>query len=255
MANENPEESPGSQTIVDIHELLKVPKTIGMDATGNVRGERKQELRELKIRFADTEGRRNAAGMLIQKMYSWRGYSTGVESAEQVPSRVTLVASSEATTLATISIGFDVHQHLLVDELYGDVVDSFRHRGERLCEFIKFAVDRSVQSKRVLASLFHIAYIYAHLIQGCSRLLIEVTPRHARFYSDMLLFEQIGEEKTNPRVQTQGVLLALPFVLVEEKVAQFGGQPQLAVIEKSLYPYFFSPQEEIGIVGRLRKLG
>jgi hypothetical protein len=249
------EESIGSRTILDVNELLgATPRPVDMDAAhASPHVERKREpLREMKIRFADTQGRRSSAGMLIQKMYSWRGYPAG--PLDPNPSRVSLVASNGSTTLATITIGFDSDGILLADELYGQEVDALRARGERLCEFIKFAVDHSVQSKRVLASLFQIAYIFAHFIHGRTKLLIEVTPRHARFYTDMLRFVQVGEEKINPRVQTRGVLLALDFELVTEQIRLFGGQPHLAVTEKSLYPYAFSPQEQNGIAQRLRQL-
>ena len=257
MAKVKEIEASGTQTIIGVNELLRAFRpTVDMDAThASPYVERKREnLQEFKIRFADTQGRRDSAGMLIQKMYSWRGYPTG--PLDPNPSRVTLVAASGDNTLATITIGFDAAGGMLVDQLYGLEVQQLRAQGERLCEFIKLAVDRTVQSKRVLASLFHIAYIFSHHIHNCTKLLIEVTPRHARFYSDMLQFEQLGPEKTNPRVQTQGVLLVLPFSLVVEEVQKFGGQSHLAAVDKkSLYPYFFSPQEEAGIAERLRKLG
>ena len=256
MANVKEIEALGTQTIINVNELLRASRpNVDMDAThaSPFVEQKREDLQEFKIRFADTQGRRVSAGMLIQKMYSWRGYPAG--PLDPNPSRVTLVASNGAITLATMSIGFDANGGMLVEELYGREVQQLRVQGERLCEFIKFAVDSSVQSKRVLASLFHIAYIFAHQIHGRTKLLIEVTPRHARFYSDMLRFVQIGEEKTNPRVHTKGVLLALDFDVVKEQISIFGGQPHLAATEKSLYPYAFSPQEQEGIAERLRQIG
>jgi hypothetical protein len=50
----------------------------------------------------------------------------------------------------------------------------------------RLAVDNMVQSRTVLAAIFHIAYIYGHRIRGCSDVVIEVNPRHVRFYRSML---------------------------------------------------------------------
>ena len=46
--------------------------------------------------------------------------------------------------------------------------------------------------------------------------------------------------------------MSLAFAHALAKIAKFGGKPQYSLLERSLYPYFFSPAEESGIVGRLR---
>ena len=47
------------------------------------------------------------------------------------------------------------------------------------------------------------------------------------------------------------VLLSLELSHARSEIAKFGGRPDLAATEKSLYPYFFSPADEAGIVNRL----
>jgi hypothetical protein len=206
-----------------------------------------------KVRLADNDGRRNTASMLVKKMYSWRGYKVSLQ-AKQQPNRISLVASHGTNAIATISIGFDSTEGLLVDELYRDEVDKYRDSGLKVCEFTKLAVDGAVRSKRVLATLFHIAYIYSHRMNGFTDLLIEVNPRHVRFYEQMLGFEQTGPERLNPRVNAPAILLRLRFSHTVEQIGRFGGRPELARVEKSLYPYFFSETEERGIIGRLGNL-
>jgi len=208
------------------------------------------ERKLFKIRLADNDGRRNSASMLIRKMYAWRGYQTK-DSPNQQPDRMTLVASADDATVATITVGFDSPVGLLVDELYKQEIDPLRESGRRLCEFTKLAVDSAIRSKRVLASLFHIAYIYGRQIYGYTDLLIEVNPRHVKFYEKMLGFTQAGPERLNPRVNASAILLRLQFDYAQQQISIFGGHANLGKTEKSLYPYFFSPAEEAGITRRL----
>ena len=206
-----------------------------------------------KVRLADSDGRRNTASMLVNKMYAWRGYKIAWHAKRQ-PNRITLVASHGTAPMATISIGFDSPDGLLVDDLYQAELDTMRADGAKICEFTKLAVDGAIRSKRVLATLFHIAYIYSHRMNGFSDLLIEVNPRHVRFYEQMLGFEQAGPERLNERVNAPAVLLRLRFSHSESQINKYGGHPEQARVEKSLYPYFFSATEERGIMGRLGKL-
>lgn len=206
-----------------------------------------------KIRLANTEGRRSSASYLIHKMYGWRGYAATGPSA--APNRVTLVASDAEKALATITVGFDAPGGLLVDDLYKAEIDTLRLSGGRICEFTKLAVDRNEQSKEVLAMMFHIAYMYARRLYQCTDLLIEVNPRHVRFYDRMLGFQVLGPERMCGRVGAPAVLLWLRLQHADLQIARYGGHKELAGAVRSLYPFFFSPEEEIGIVQRLKAIG
>ncbi len=206
--------------------------------------------KEFKIRLADSHGQRSSASMLIKKMYSWRGYQTSFNMDEQ-PNRMTLVASSAEQTIGTITIGFDSQIGLLADDLYRDELNKLRSDGRRLCEFTKLAVDGEIKSKQVLAALFHIAFIYSFDIQKFTDLLIEVNPRHVKYYERMLGFVGWAETRINKRVNAPAVLLRLELDYVRAQIARFGGKPELASAEKSLYPYAFSQNEEAGISNRL----
>ncbi len=207
--------------------------------------------RLFKIRAANSAGLRSSANILIHRMYASRGYqSTGVAE-EQSQDRITLTASDADVVVGTITIGFDSGGGLLVDELFHENIADFRRRGLMLCEFTKLAMDSVMRSRRVLASLFHVAYIYAHRVRGFDFLLIEVNPRHVRYYERMLGFEVKGPERLNPRVNAPAVLMALDFNHARAQIDLFGGQPDVAADERSLYPHFFSLDEEAGILSRL----
>lgn len=205
------------------------------------------------IRAANSEGHRSSASILVSRRYAWRGYeTTTATSCAEADDDVTLVALGAGETIGTISIGFDSIDGLKVDDLFSREVDALRADGHRVCEFTKLAVDSQVQSKRVLAALFHVAYIHAHRMRRCDRLLIEVNPRHVRYYQRMLGFTVLASERLNRRVNAPAVLMCLDFAHAREQIALFGGNAGSAIGERSLYPFFFSATEEAGITQRLR---
>jgi hypothetical protein len=199
-----------------------------------------------KFRLAQSEDGLGPASLLVQQMYSWRGYSTNA-SLHHSPNRFTLLAFYDDENIGTVTLGLDSEEGLSVDEMYKDKVDELRAANRKVCDITKLAVDKSVRSKRVLAALFHLCFIYGRNIHGCTDFVIEVNPRHVLFYKKMLGFEQFGEEKTCPRVNAPAILLRLELDYAERKIMEFGGQMEEATGEKSLYPYFFSKDDELGI--------
>ena len=104
--------------------------------------------------------------------------------------------------------------------------------------------------------MFHIAYMYARRIHGCTDLLIEVNPRHVRFYERMLGFKAFGPPApVPPGRRAGGAALAASCEYAQEQIARYGGHREMAGQVRSLYPFFFSAEEEDGIVGRLRAIG
>ena len=65
-------------------------------------------------------------------------------------------------------------------------VRQLQAQGRKLCEFTKLAVDESVRSQAILGAIFHVACIYVINLHRCTDVLIEVNPRHVRFYERML---------------------------------------------------------------------
>ncbi len=209
--------------------------------------------RLFKIRAARTPGQRRSASMLINLRYAWRGYSTKPLPQDPAPGRITLVAAEQDETIGTMTVGFDGQDGLMVEELFPGEVHALRAAGRRVCEFTKLAIDGASQSKRVLATLFHVAYLYAYRVMGYDCLLIEVNPRHVNYYSRILGFTVLAAPRMNQRVNAPAVLMCLDFAHTEEQIARFGGQPEFSATERSLYPFSFSLEEEDGIVARIQR--
>jgi len=202
------------------------------------------------IRMANTPGTRKSAGLLLQKMYGWRGYEVDTHD-RHAPNRITLYAEAEGATVGTMSMCLDdAGVGLPADENFRDKLDDLRSRGHRLCEPSRLAIDRHV-SKRVFASLIHISYIYAHNIHGYTDYIIEVNPRHVMFYKRMLGFKDFGGERHCSRVQAPAVLLRLELEYMGRQIDKFGGMMEQREGERSFYPYFFAREDEPGITARL----
>jgi len=202
-----------------------------------------------KIRLAQSKRSFKSACLLVQHMYLQKGYV--IPSIQKLPDHITLTASQDGAEAGTITLGIDTGNGLQADVNYKQEVDSLRAEGRHICELTKFAVEQTLGSKPILAALFHIAYIYAGVLQKQTDVVIEVTPRHAQFYKRMLGFEQLGSERLNSRVNTTGVLLRLEIEYVDRQIERWGGKADQALKERSLYPYFFSKEDGAGITQRL----
>ena len=201
------------------------------------------------IRLASTTDHRSAVRCLIRKRYQWRGYAADTMRADSTG--VTLMASESGRIAGTVTVGFDSPQGMAVESLYADEVARLRRDGARLCEFTRLAVDRAGHSMELLGALFHVAFLYARRMGDATHLLAEVNPRHVRFYTHMLGFRIAGPRRTCRRVDAPAVMIALPLDHAEEEIARYGGHPDLAWVRRSLYPFFFSADEEDRIVAKL----
>lgn len=204
------------------------------------------------IRMANSQGRREAASMLLKKMYGWRGYSVDPH-AVHAANKITLFAESCGDTVGTMSLCLDNDEiGLPADENFRDKLDELRAARRRLCEPSRLAIEHGV-SKRVFASMIHISYIYAHNIHGYTDYVIEVNPRHVMFYKRMLGFSDFGGMRQCTRVGAPAVLLRLDLAYMGEQIRKFGGMMEQIPSERSFYPYFFPTWDEPGITGRLMR--
>lgn len=206
-----------------------------------------------KIRAADSFGSRSTASILVSRRYTSRGYRFDPPAYDESPHRLTLVASDHMAVVGTLTVGFDSAEGLLADDLFPEELRTLRASGHDLCEFTKLAMEGVLRSQRVLAALFHVAFIQAHCIRGCDTLLIEVNPRHVHYYHVKLGFKAVGPVRHNRRVEAPAVLMSLDLWYAHEQIRKFGGRPELARDERSLYPLGFSQAEEAGIVARMRR--
>jgi hypothetical protein len=208
--------------------------------------------RRFKIKTAEAEERRGMVNNLLKNRYGWRGYKEVRLPTDHSVHKFTLMAIEQSETIGTITVSLDGADRLSADEAFGEEVQALRDQGRTLCEFTKLAVDPTVGTKRVLAALFHVAYIVAHRIRGHDTLLIEVNPRHVRYYERMLGFKALTGERMNRSVNAPAVLLSVDFSYVMGEIGRLGGQLERISTERSLYPAFMSLREEAAILSRMK---
>jgi len=207
---------------------------------------------DICVRLAHSDHERDSASTLINRRYGWRGYGENHKLVARA-TNMTFTASIEDEVVGTITLGVDSDAGLAADETFREEINTFRRvPGAKLCELTKLAFDAELPSKPLLAALFHIVFIYGHHEHACTDLFIEVNPRHRRFYQAMLGFQPIGELKSNRSVGAPSQLMWLKTADIR---AHIDTQAGIADRERSrsLYPFFFSPREEAGIVERLVK--
>ena len=68
------------------------------------------------------------------------------------------------------------------------------------------------------------------------------------------MFEPIGEQRLNTRVNAPAVLLCLQNDRFPPEIQKFGGRPELAKTTRLMFPYWFGEKQAEGILGRLREL-
>jgi hypothetical protein len=213
------------------------------------------ETETFKIGFASSEKNQQLANVLVEKLYSSRGYDVSSQAAptnEKIYRRTLLVYNNDDLPIGTLTMTPDGEHGLLANVLYQQELDVLRKDSRiKLLEITKFAMDRHRgNSKKVLAGLLGIAYISAKLM-GSNWMVMEVNPHHVGFYQTILGFKVIGPERTCPRVNAPAVLLGLDLSYMREQIVLFRGNKNDTAAGKSLYRYFMSAQEEADIIKRM----
>jgi hypothetical protein len=206
---------------------------------------------QFQIRLAN-ESWRAKSNLLVERRYSWRGYKPAALEGSATLQSVTVQACIGEDVFGTVNVGFDSQAGLACDGLYKAEIDGFRQHGAIPAEFTRLAVEPEHGSKELLGCLFHVASLFAATAGGATDMFIEVNPRHVAFYKRMLNFVTAGECKICPRVDAPAVLLHLQMAYVRRQIELYGGHRGEA--KRSLYPYFCSPEEETGLLRRMRDL-
>lgn len=205
-----------------------------------------------KIRVAKRRGARRDAWSLVERRYTGRGYT--ISGRRPKTNIFTFIAYDEGQIVGTVGLGVDSGNGLSADQLYRAEIDVLRAKGWQVCEVTRLALDRTTASKPILAGLFQTVYLYAAVIRGYTHAVIEVNPRHVAFYRTALKFEPVGPERINERVNAPAVLLCASFATIAQGLAKYAGKAPAPGTRRTLFHYGFPPDEEKGVLKRLREL-
>ena len=250
-------ESGTSTAIADSFDktIVKIPICSGLkdlcpnSAPAQNENDDKLRRQQFKIRLAQTDKSHTEATMLVQQRYATRGYRAS--EIKKLPNRLTLLTYLGEIIVGSLNIGYDSALGLCAEERYKPEIDELRAKGCIIGEITKLAVNEQTGNKQILAGMINIAYLYG-LIHGVTDAIIEVTPRHKPFYQRMLDFKQIADERLYASSDTNVVLMHIPLSHIRERIEALRDTgPKNR--DRSIYPYFFHPDDQIGVMRRLRQ--
>jgi hypothetical protein len=201
-----------------------------------VRPEGTSTARRVCIEAARSEQHHHGANRLLQQRYSWRGYRAVSLPLTGANEHLPLTASRDGAVIGTLTVGFDGPRGMNCDASFGDEVQALRDAGQRLCEFTKLAVESEDGSCQVLAALFHVAFLAARNLHRVDTVLLEVNPRHVRYYQRMLGATVVGLERANTRVSAPAVLLSIPCSHIRRQIDQASWPRQAQSVHPGVQP-------------------
>lgn len=159
-----------------------------------------------------------AADALVRKRYAWRGYKLAGEAAGPAPSedRVTLLAEARGELVGTLTVR--PRAPFFVEHTYAAEIDRLRQAGHRLGEVVKLAVEVGAGWKGALDALVQGAYLVSRVLHALTHVVIEVNPRHVRFYDKVLGFTAVASGGVCARVAAPSVLMMLDLELFGRRV-------------------------------------
>lgn len=167
-----------------------------------------------------------AAEHLVRRRYAWRGYQASDDDFDQTTAidvecrPVTLLAEDGGRLLGTLTVRPDSSHGLLAEQTYGTEIERLRSAGRRVGELVKLAVEEGVDWKAALNALVQSAYLITRVVHALTDVLIEVNPRHVRFYERVFGFVVAATERLCIRA-------GAPSILMQLDVAQFGRRLEL----------------------------
>jgi hypothetical protein len=191
----------------------------------------------------------DAAYRLVYQRYLREGYQEPTPGKLRfiahccLPESYTFVARMDGEIIATLSLIKDRELGLPLEKDYQEEIRTLRYQGRELSEVSCLATREGV-SQSVVLQLIRTMYSYARYRVGVTDWVIAVNPKQRRFYTQGLLFESIGEERTYSACEgAPAIALITDITDWEERMAQvhgdgllgrfFGRQAKLAPITRA----------------------
>lgn len=150
----------------------------------------------------------DAAEELVGRRYAWRGYRVAQETVRE---GYTLLAEYGGRLWATLTARPEGRLH--AEASYGPEIGFLRAQGRRVGEITRLAVESGVDSKAAFHALVKAAWRITHVVHALTDVVIEVNPRHMRFYERAFGFEVAASGGVCSRVGAPSVLMR---VVLEE---------------------------------------
>ena len=212
------------------------------------------------IKIANTLEEREAVFRLSYQIYLAKGFikenpqQWHVRNYDHVDDTVILmVQDKEKKIVGSVTLVFENSIQLPAEKIYGDEIKKLRTNKFKIVEISRLVIDpRFRNSKEVLVLLFNYLYIYTYFVKSYNCLTIEVNPRHIKYYELLLNFKRIGNKMPCPNMLNAPAILLFNDLQSEIETLRIYQNSHL-VKNRSLYSYFFKPDQEKLIAAYLEK--
>ena len=161
----------------------------------------------LLVRPVVSHREEHACHELVRRMYAWRGYLTELASPHLSRDRLTLAAWRDGELAATLTLARDNGSNLMAEALYPAEIAELRSKERIICEYSRLAIDPVTSSTQLMEQFFRMAYDLAKTHFLAKDAIVEINPRHRRFYEREIGFTELGPLRVCPRVDAPALLL------------------------------------------------
>ena len=150
-----------------------------------------------------------AAEKLVRRRYAWRGYALSCGSRAALAPLVTLLAQCDREVIGTLTVRPGGVHGLFAEESYGAEIEALRKGGRRVGELVRLAIAEGADWRGALHTLVRSSYVITRFMYALTDVVVEVNPRHARFYQRVFGFMVGAPARFCSRVGAPSVLLLL----------------------------------------------
>ncbi len=183
------------------------------------------------IKIAETREELKQAFRIVYKVYRASGYVKEPHPSKMLydiysflPTTSVFVFKSYLDVISTMTLYDDTYPlGLPMDALYKDKVDELRSQGRRVAEIGALATPKRRRSLGIMIYLSKAVFNYLR-INHVNDVCITVNPKHTRFYRDILLFRDYGEERSYEKVGAPAVLLRVDFDEYANRLEEIYGE-------------------------------
>ncbi len=199
------------------------------------------ELDRPAVKIAETEEECHGAFRLLYGEYLRSGYTAPRPDGmlysrwSLLPGTSIFVFKSYLDVVGTMSHIMDSPLFgLPMDAVYKDRIDELRAQGRRVAEVGALATLRERRWSNAMIYLSKALFQFARL-SGVNDLVVMVNPKHVRFYTDILLFTPLGEQRDYDKVGAPAVALRADLDSMErDLLVAYGGND----FDTDLYTFF-----------------
>ena len=167
--------------------------------------------RKVNYKSAGSFDDRLSAFRLVYESYLGAGlidanrYRMRVTPYHLQPETGVFIASLDNEVICTVTLIHDSEIGLPIDSVYREEIDMKRAEGLKLAEVSSLAAAPSLSKQEFWQVFMKLTGLMAQSarLQGVHGLVIAAHPKHARFYSRLMGFEQIGELRSYPSVRNR----------------------------------------------------